>query len=84
MLTIRKQNLRLLTTKEEKIFTKSCVLQWTYEVFVMHEVKATSLQRYPDNCPREKLSPVKVRVWVRVSFRIKGKFFSEIIDLEPL
>ena len=55
-----------------------------YEVFVMHEVKTTSLQRYPDNWPREKLSPVKVRVWVRVSFRVKGKFSSETIALEPL
>ena len=36
-----------------------------------------------DNCPREKVPPVSVRVWLRYSFGFGGQFSSEAIVLEP-
>ena len=38
----------------------------------------------PENCPRGKLPPVRVRVWFRISVRIRagGKFSSEAIFLD--
>ena len=49
------------------------------------------MKRYPDNSPRGKLPPpVRVRVWFRISVRIRaegggggGQFSSEAIVLEP-
>ena len=39
----------------------------------------------PNNCPRGKLTPpVRVRVWLRVSFGVGGQFSSGTIFLEPL
>ena len=37
----------------------------------------------PDNCPRGKLPPVRVWVWVRVSFGVGGQFSPRPIVLKP-
>ena len=37
---------------------------------------------YPDNCPWGRLPPVRVSVWVKVSFRVGGQFSSGRIVLE--
>ena len=42
----------------------------------------------PDNCPRKKSAPplpppVRVRVWLRISFGVGGQFALGLIVLEP-
>ena len=47
--------------------------------------RSSSSKGYPENCPRRKLPPVRVRVWVRVrvNFWVVEQFSSGSIVLEP-
>ena len=37
-------------------------------------VETYYIKGYPDNCPQGTLPPVRLRVWVKVSFGVGGNF----------
>ena len=43
-------------------------------LFIFHGWVKRKRSRYLDNCIRGKLHPIRVRFWVRVSFRVEGNF----------
>ena len=42
-----------------------------HDVNILIDFFTKHLSRCPDNCPREKVSPVRVRVWFEVSVKIR-------------